>query len=105
MDGRVRDGALLTAATRFLGADLHRLATRMVLRALVEAGVLVGSVEEVSAAGLGKIFLPCGMGHLIGNGGEGGGHRGATHSSLRLSLILYSRPRHTRRRGVSARSA
>ena len=47
-------------------ADLHRLATRTVLESLRGAGVLVGELEELVAAGLGKIFLPCGMGHLIG---------------------------------------
>jgi len=51
------------------GADwaaLHRLAERTILAALLEQGVLVGDLDEIVDAKCGAIFLPCGMGHLIG---------------------------------------
>jgi len=47
-------------------ADLHRLMWRVQLQALLEAGVLLGDLDEMLAAGLGAVFTPCGMGHLIG---------------------------------------
>ena len=47
-------------------ADLHRLMWRVQLQALIEAGVLLGDLDEMLAAGLGAVFTPCGMGHLIG---------------------------------------
>ena len=46
--------------------DCHRAAWRVTLETLVSAGVLVGSIEDMLAVNLGQIFLPCGLGHLIG---------------------------------------
>ncbi len=48
--------------------DCHRAAEREVLAALQRVGVLVGdaSLEELQAAHVGAVFMPHGLGHLIG---------------------------------------
>uniref|UniRef100_A0A7S1UG11 Peptidase M24 domain-containing protein n=2 Tax=Phaeomonas parva TaxID=124430 RepID=A0A7S1UG11_9STRA len=46
--------------------DMHRLAERTVLRHLVAEGLLVGDVEEMLELRVGAVFIPCGLGHLIG---------------------------------------
>jgi Xaa-Pro dipeptidase len=46
--------------------DMHRLATRVILEHLTENGLLAGDVDAMVAANLGKIFLPCGLGHFVG---------------------------------------
>lgn len=45
----------------------HLLAEREILIGLIKAGVLHnGTVDEMVEAELGAVFLPCGLGHLIG---------------------------------------
>lgn len=39
---------------------------RVILEHLKEHGLVQGSVDDMVAANLGKIFLPCGLGHFIG---------------------------------------
>ena len=46
--------------------DCHRTAERVILSSLVAADVLVGDVDEMMATGLGAVFMPHGLGHLIG---------------------------------------
>lgn len=46
--------------------DMHRLAERVILRHLQELGLVVGSLEECEAAGLGAVFMPHGLGHFMG---------------------------------------
>jgi Xaa-Pro dipeptidase len=46
--------------------DCHKAAERETLSALTTAGVLTGDVEEMCASGLGAVFQPHGLGHLIG---------------------------------------
>lgn len=46
--------------------EMHRTAERAVLRGLVKCGVLKGDVEAMIDADLGAIFMPHGLGHLIG---------------------------------------
>ena len=46
--------------------DMHRLMWRVTLEHLVTLGVLVGDLEEMLEAEIGAVFIPCGMGHLIG---------------------------------------
>ena len=46
--------------------DMHRLATRTILEHLTKNGLLTGDIDEMVAANLGKVFLPCGLGHFIG---------------------------------------
>jgi len=67
-------GAVLEAQRQIFAAmrpgvtwpDMHRLMWRVVVGALREYGVLVGDLEEMLAAGVGAVFIPCGLGHLIG---------------------------------------
>ena len=48
--------------------DLHRLMWRVTLQHLAgpRLGVIEGDIDEMLEAGLGAVFIPCGMGHLIG---------------------------------------
>jgi len=45
---------------------MHLLAERTILEGLVELGCLTGDVEEMMANRIGFIFMPHGLGHLIG---------------------------------------
>jgi Xaa-Pro dipeptidase len=47
-------------------AAMHRLSWRVVIEHLVAAGILIGSVDAMLEAGIGPVFLPCGLGHFIG---------------------------------------
>lgn len=46
--------------------EMHRLAETKILSALVGAGFLRGDVGEMMAAQLGGVFMPHGLGHLLG---------------------------------------
>uniref|UniRef100_H3CBZ2 Xaa-Pro dipeptidase n=1 Tax=Tetraodon nigroviridis TaxID=99883 RepID=H3CBZ2_TETNG len=46
--------------------DMHRLADRVHLEELVKMGVLTGSVEDMMKVHLGAVFMPHGLGHLLG---------------------------------------
>uniref|UniRef100_A0A7S0C9N3 Peptidase M24 domain-containing protein n=1 Tax=Proboscia inermis TaxID=420281 RepID=A0A7S0C9N3_9STRA len=47
--------------------EMHRTAERAILQKLVEGGLLIGdSIEDMIDADLGAIFMPHGLGHLIG---------------------------------------
>ncbi|XP_070687898.1 xaa-Pro dipeptidase-like [Pempheris klunzingeri] len=46
--------------------DMHRLADRVHLEELVKIGILNGSVEDMLKVHLGAIFMPHGLGHLLG---------------------------------------
>ncbi|MBN3309900.1 PEPD dipeptidase, partial [Amia calva] len=46
--------------------DMHRLADRVHLEELVKIGILKGSVEDMLKAHMGSIFMPHGLGHLLG---------------------------------------
>ena len=46
--------------------DMHYLAERVILKALVEGGLLQGEVDEMMAVRLGGIFMPHGLGHFMG---------------------------------------
>lgn len=46
--------------------DMHRIANREMLMGLKDGGLLKGDVDEMLRAGLGEIFQPHGLGHLIG---------------------------------------
>ena len=45
---------------------MHRLAERTILTGLVELGCLTGDIEEMLAKRIGYIFMPHGLGHLVG---------------------------------------
>jgi Xaa-Pro aminopeptidase len=49
-----------------LWSECHLAAEREIIRALVTLGVLVGDVQAIQDAGVGAVFLPHGLGHLIG---------------------------------------
>lgn len=46
--------------------DMHLLALRVLLEELKAGGLLKGDVQEMLDAGLGAIFQPHGLGHLMG---------------------------------------
>lgn len=46
--------------------EMHLLAERIELEELVKNGLLQGDIEEMMAARLGFIFMPHGLGHLLG---------------------------------------
>lgn len=46
--------------------DMHILANRTILTHLVKGGLIAGSVDKMLKYGLGSVFMPHGLGHLIG---------------------------------------
>uniref|UniRef100_A0A3B3ZVV5 Xaa-Pro dipeptidase n=1 Tax=Periophthalmus magnuspinnatus TaxID=409849 RepID=A0A3B3ZVV5_9GOBI len=46
--------------------DMHRLADRVHLEELVKIGILKGSVEDMMKVHMGSVFMPHGLGHLLG---------------------------------------
>jgi len=47
--------------------DMHRLAERTIVEEFIKEGLLInGTVEEMTEAYMGAIFMPHGLGHLIG---------------------------------------
>ena len=46
--------------------ELHKLSERVILEGLKDLGLISGDVAEMQEKRLGFIFMPCGMGHLIG---------------------------------------
>ncbi|XP_067937920.1 xaa-Pro dipeptidase-like [Watersipora subatra] len=47
-------------------ADMHRLADRIHLTELVNIGILKGDVDEMMKVRLGAVFMPHGLGHMMG---------------------------------------
>ncbi|KAG7277345.1 hypothetical protein CRUP_025585 [Coryphaenoides rupestris] len=47
-------------------ADMHLLADRVHLEELLDVGLVQGSVEEMMKVHLGAVFMPHGLGHLLG---------------------------------------
>ena len=45
---------------------MHRLSHRVILQELVAIGVLQGDVEEMMKVHMGAMFMPHGLGHLLG---------------------------------------
>jgi Xaa-Pro dipeptidase len=46
--------------------DMHQLAEKVILTHLLKMGVLNGTLEEVTAAHMGAVFMPHGLGHFFG---------------------------------------
>uniref|UniRef100_A0A8C7USB1 Xaa-Pro dipeptidase n=1 Tax=Oncorhynchus mykiss TaxID=8022 RepID=A0A8C7USB1_ONCMY len=46
--------------------EMHRLADRVHLEELVKIGILRGSVEDMLKVHMGSVFMPHGLGHLLG---------------------------------------
>lgn len=45
---------------------MHRLADRVNLEELVKIGILRGNVEDMLKVHMGSVFMPHGLGHLLG---------------------------------------
>lgn len=45
---------------------MHRLADRVHLEELVKIGILNGKVDDMMVVYLGSVFMPHGLGHLLG---------------------------------------
>lgn len=45
---------------------MHRLADRVHLEELVKMGILRGDVDEMMKVHMGAVFMPHGLGHLLG---------------------------------------
>lgn len=45
---------------------MHRLADQVHLEELVKIGILHGSVEDMLKVHMGSVFMPHGLGHLLG---------------------------------------
>ena len=75
--------------------DMHRLMWRVTLTHLRAADLLVGDVDDMLAANLGAVFIPSGLGHLIGiDTHDVGGY--LTHTPARSSLPGLSKLRTSR---------
>ena len=63
--------------------DMHRLAERVICQHLLQLGVLKGGVDELMAVHMGAVFMPHGLGHLLGLNVHdvGGYHPGTERSS------------------------
>ena len=46
--------------------EMHLLSERVLLGELKEAGILKGSVDDMMKVRLGAVFMPHGLGHLLG---------------------------------------
>ena len=47
-------------------SDLHLLSLRVILEQMIDYGLLSGDIEQMMKIGLGTIFMPHGLGHLLG---------------------------------------
>jgi Xaa-Pro dipeptidase len=73
-DQRLVYEAVLAAQTAVFAAlkpgiewtDMHRRAERALLEALTAGGMLRGDVDAMMAAHMGAVFMPHGLGHLLG---------------------------------------
>ena len=45
---------------------MHRLSQRILLEEMKAAGLLTGDVDQMMKVHLCAVFMPCGMGHLLG---------------------------------------
>uniref|UniRef100_A0A3B3Q7E3 Peptidase D n=1 Tax=Paramormyrops kingsleyae TaxID=1676925 RepID=A0A3B3Q7E3_9TELE len=58
--------ALAAIKPGVLWPDMHRLTDRVQLEELVKIGILKGSVDDMLKAHMGAVFMPHGLGHLMG---------------------------------------
>lgn len=73
-DQKVVYGAVLSAFKSVIAQlkpgvswpDMHRLANRRILEGLKAGGFLQGDVDEMMAKHLGALFMPHGLGHMLG---------------------------------------
>lgn len=80
--------------------EMHRLSERVILEHLVEMGILKGSIEEMEKAFVASLFMPHGLGHLLGlNVHDVGGYPCGTHRSKEKGLS-YLRCGRTLQKGM-----
>ena len=71
-------------------ADMHRLSERVLLQRLKAGGLVVGDVDEMMTAYLGAVFMPHGLGHLMGlDVHDVGGYPEVTCSSTCNNLLYH----------------
>jgi Xaa-Pro aminopeptidase len=58
--------SILSAAPGISNLDLHMRACRIIASGLKELGIMKGDVEEAVAAGAHGLFMPHGLGHMLG---------------------------------------
>nr|AKF43199.1 metallopeptidase M24 family protein [Melianthus villosus] len=46
--------------------DMHKLAEKTILKSLKKGGIIIGDVDEMMAERIGAVFMPHGLGHLLG---------------------------------------
>lgn len=74
---------------------MHRLADQVHLEELVKIGILKGSVDDMLKVHLGSVFMPHGLGHLLGiDVHDVGGYPEVKTEILRseIALIAASQP-------------
>jgi len=62
--------------------DMHRLSYQVICEGLLKAGVLQGTIEECMDANIGAVFMPHGLGHLMGCDTHDVGGRPKGHTRL-----------------------
>lgn len=91
------DAVVAAMAPGVRWTDMHTLAYRKILGGLAEAGLLKGDVDDMIEAEVGGIFMPHGLGHLLGInthdvGGYGPGYPERVNrpgfKSLRTARVL-----------------
>ncbi|OMO91628.1 hypothetical protein COLO4_18232 [Corchorus olitorius] len=60
------DAVINTMKPGISWVDMHKLAEKVILESLVKGNILVGHVEDMMGERLGAIFMPHGLGHLLG---------------------------------------
>jgi len=71
-------------------ADMHRLSERVLLQHLKAGGLVVGDVDGMMTAHLGAVFMPHGLGHLMGlDVHDVGGYPEVTCSSTCNNLLYH----------------
>ena len=73
--------------------DMHKLAERQILQHLVALGLLVGDIDKMMETRLGAVFMPHGLGHMLGiDTHDVGGYpevRGTVISGVGVSLKFF----------------
>eukprot|EP00657_Telonema_sp_P-1_P006629 TRINITY_DN25859_c0_g1_i1.p1 TRINITY_DN25859_c0_g1~~TRINITY_DN25859_c0_g1_i1.p1 ORF type:complete len:201 (-),score=53.31 TRINITY_DN25859_c0_g1_i1:26-628(-) len=78
--------------------DMHTLSYQVICRGLLRCGVLQGSLEECMEANMGAVFMPHGLGHLMGLdthdvGGRPKGHPRLTQAGYKnLRMVRDLQP-------------
>ncbi|XP_068083318.1 xaa-Pro dipeptidase [Anabrus simplex] len=63
---KANQAVMNTAKPGVSWVEMHKLANRVMLQELADNGILCGDVDDMLEAGLGAVFQPHGLGHLMG---------------------------------------